>query len=269
MRGLIALVLGVTLALGASPARAQSASETAAARGLFEQGVAAATAHDWPEARALFERSYALAPRASTLLNLAGAQVETGQLVAATESYRRVIVDAGRSARDRRVREQAETALGWVLPRLASVTLSIPNLGADDAIALDDLPIARAIVGTATPVNPGSHVVVVTRGQREIGRAAFELAEGASTNLTVVLRAAESSAVAVADDAGSSAVPDAAITADAERSSGGDDIVTSSWLWTVVGVVVVGGVVAAVLATTLSASPSYYSGNLGDGQIRF
>ena len=132
----LALALCAVTALHAPRASAQSASETAAARGLFEQGLAAATEHDWPQALALFERSYALAPRASTLLNIAGAQSESGQLVQASESYRRVVAEAGATQRDVRIREQAQTALGQLLPRLARVTLRIADLGASDSLTV-------------------------------------------------------------------------------------------------------------------------------------
>jgi len=68
-------------------AQAQSAaSETAAARELYAQGVAAAQEGRLAEAIARFERSYALAPRDATLLNLAQVQERDGRVVAAIDS---------------------------------------------------------------------------------------------------------------------------------------------------------------------------------------
>jgi tetratricopeptide (TPR) repeat protein len=271
MRLACTLSVWFLLALAPSPLAAQSASEVAAARALFEEGVAAAGEARWTEALAAFERSYEIAPRSSTLLNLAGAQVELGRFVAATESYRRLIRDAGRNARERRLREQAEEALERLTPRLARLTLRIDGLGEDDAIVLDEAEVAHAIVGIATPVDPGAHRVAVRRGGAEIGSASLSLAEGESSELQVILRPVGALAAAADEGAARSdeEVPEGALAADAtSREAGGDDV-TLPVVLTTIGVLVVGGVVAAVLATQLPGSPSYYTGNLGDGQIRF
>jgi len=266
MRLACTLLVWFLLGLAPSPLAAQSASEVAAARALFEEGVAAAGEARWPDALAAFERSYAIAPRSSTLLNLAGVQVELGRFVAASESYRRLIRDAGRGARERQLREQAEEALERLTPRLARLTLHIDGLDEDDAIVLDDAEVAHAIVGVATPVDPGFHRVVVSRSGGEIGSASLSLAEGEASELQVILRPA--GAIPAASEGGVPSereVPDGALEAGA---AGGDDV-TLPVVLTTLGVLVVGGVVAAVLATQLPGSPSYYTGNLGDGQIRF
>ncbi|MBX3274233.1 MAG: trypsin-like peptidase domain-containing protein [Sandaracinaceae bacterium] len=67
--GLAALMAMVALALGA-PAAAQAPSP-ADARAHFERGVRHASDGAWADALAAFERSYALAPRARTLFNVA------------------------------------------------------------------------------------------------------------------------------------------------------------------------------------------------------
>lgn len=253
--------------LAPSAVQAQSASEVAAARTLFEEGVAAANEGRWADALSAFERSYEIAPRSSTLLNLAGAQAQLGRLVAASESYRRLIRDAGSAARERRLREQAQDALDAVTPRLAHLTLRVPDLREGDRVMLDDAEVARALVGVSTPVDPGTHRVIVTRGASEIGRASLNLAEGESGDLNVVLRSGDTAVVAT--DEGHDEVPDAALTTTDETSDGGGEDLTLPIVLGVVGALVVGGVVAAVVATQVPTSPSYYTGTLGDGQIRF
>ena len=57
----LALAGLVLLAGPAFVAQAQSPSDVALARELFETGVRAATEHRWDDARAAFERSYAIA----------------------------------------------------------------------------------------------------------------------------------------------------------------------------------------------------------------
>lgn len=261
--------LAFVLASLAAPASAQSASEVAAARTLFEEGVAAAGEARWADALSAFQRSYDIAPRSSTLLNLAGAQVQLGQLVAASESYRRLIRDAGSNARERRLREQAQEALDALGPRIAHLTLRIPDLGSDDVITLDDAEVSHAIVGVSTPVDPGSHRVAVRRGGAEVGRASLSLAEGESGDLNVILRPTDTAVVAAGGGSVHDEVPDEALSTSTTPTDGGGEDLTLPIVLTVVGVLVVGGVVAAVVATQVPSSPSYYTGNIGDGQIRF
>lgn len=257
-------------ALAATPAMAQSASEVAAARSLFEEGVAAAGDARWQDALSAFERSYAIAPRSTTLLNLAGAQVQLGRLVAASESYQRLIREAGSNARERRLRDQAREALTGLEPRIAHLTLNIADLARTDEVLLDETAVSHAIVGVSTPVDPGDHRVSVRRDDREIGQAAVTLSEGGSREVTVLLHPGDSVAVvSPGPEEESPSVPAAALTGDPQDGGGGEDLAASPILWTIVGVVVVGGVVAAVVATQVSSEPSYYTGNLGEGQIRF
>ena len=82
----IAMLIGGAVAIRPStPAAAQdvSASELEAARSLYEQGLRHARAGRWQEAREAFGRSLDISERPSTLLNFAGALVETSELVAA------------------------------------------------------------------------------------------------------------------------------------------------------------------------------------------
>jgi hypothetical protein len=268
MRVACTLLVWILLALDPAPLVAQSASEVAAARALFEEGVAAAGEARWADALAAFERSYAIAPRSSTLLNLAGAQVELGRFVAASESYQRLIRDAGRNARERRLREQAEEALERLTPRLARLTLRIDGLAEGDTVELDGAEVAHELVGIATPVDPGAHRVTVGRGGAEIGGASLSLAEGEASELQVILRRAAALATG-ASTPSDREVPEGALAVGPTSAESGGDDVTVPVVLTTVGVLVVGGVVAAVLATQLPGSPSYYTGNLGDGQIRF
>jgi hypothetical protein len=272
MKHLVLCLFAVVLLAQLAPTSvaAQSASEVAAARGLFEEGVAAAGNAEWEDALSAFERSYAIAPRSTTLLNLAGAQVQLGRLVAASESYQRLIREAGSNARERRLRDQARDALSSLEPRIAHLTLNIADLARADEVLLDGVAVSHAIVGVATPVDPGDHRISVRRSDREIGQASVNLSEGGSREVTVLLRPGASVEVASTEGPaeGTSTVPDAALSGD-PVDEGGEDIAASPILWTIVGIVVVGGVVAAVVATQVPTEPSYYMGNLGDGQIRF
>ncbi len=266
MRGSVALAvaLGVALAVSAVGVRveAQSSSEVAAARRLFQEGLEAARGGAWDEAVRLFERSYAIAPRPSTQLNLAGALAQTGRLVAASEAYRGFIHGADR--RSRRFVPRAEAELHELEERLAHVTLRAPGLEDDDAILLGDRELSRAVVGVEMPVDPGAAVFVVRRDGREVTREALSLAEGESREVT--LRVVPE----VRAEAGASAreVPAAALEADPATDDGGGD---DTGLIVGVTVAAVVAVAAAVIIPTVVVLESQgpFQGDLGDGVITF
>ncbi|MDQ3038093.1 MAG: tetratricopeptide repeat protein [Myxococcota bacterium] len=253
------LVLVVAIASsGPTVASAQSAAEMGEARSLFEQGLAAARESRWEDARGSFERSLAIVERASILLNLAGAQAQTGRLVDAAASYRRFLEIA--RGRDARHRGDAETALRAVEARIPQVTLELEGLAAGDDVRIDDAPITADALAAAIALDPGSHVVVVTRGDQEAARAPFELEPGEQRTLAVIVRdtrPAETPVVAAL-------APAAPIEDDAPSDDG------SVWIWVGVGIgVAVAAAVGIGVAASSSGEPTYYMGNLGDGMVRF
>jgi hypothetical protein len=78
-------LLGLLLFTGFAPQRA-SAENLEEARTLFVAGLSASREGRWEEARALFERSAAIIPKASTLFNLAVVEVELGLAEKALET---------------------------------------------------------------------------------------------------------------------------------------------------------------------------------------
>lgn len=257
-------MLGPLLAL-ARPVEAQrgdGGSETAAARELFSSGLAAARDNRWEEAYDRFTRSYALAPRASTLLNLAGAQVQTGRLVAASESYRRFL-DEATDARSRRYRPQVERALTELEPRLAHLTLRITGLVDGDRVTVGETELPPAALGEELPVDPGERAIVVTRGEEEVLRESVDLGEGERQTLTLAIRVR----LAVNPEGPSGLeVDEGALRADG--GSGGDD--TGLIVGVVVGVGAALAIAAVIVAVVLvDGSQQPYMGNLGDGVLRY
>ncbi len=232
----------------ADPA-APTAAETTLAREQFRAGVSAARSGRWWEALTAFSRAYELAPRPLTLLNLAGAQVETGQLVEGAESYRRFIREA-----DGHAAEQipaAQEALAAVEPRIARVRLEITNLARRDVVQLDEASLSEAVLGAELPVNPGEHVVLVRRQSEEIGRESFQVEEGERRTSPVRLQ-----------------LPLAPLEqlppGGEEAGGGGSSIFASPWLWIIVGVVVIGAGVGVAVALS-SAGQDPFSGNIPPG----
>jgi len=235
-------------------AQEASPSEMAAARDLFTEGIEAARDERWEEARGLFERSYRVVPRASTLLNLAGAQAETGQLVQAAESYRRFVASAG--PRERRLVSSAEEALADVESRLGRATIHIDNLEDEDEVWLDDEVIGHGSLGIALPINPGDHVVTIARGGAPAGESSFTVSEGEATEVRVT---AEVTAAAPVDPM---------VAPDRETDDGGG-ILSSPWLWIGLGLVVAAAIVIPIVIVSSGSETEPYMGNLGVGTLTF
>lgn len=246
VRALLGMLVLVAVALPAG-ARAQSsgASMTAAARDLYQQGVQAAGADRLDEAISYFERSYALAPRDATLLNLAQVEEQAGHLVAALDSYRRFLAraDADMSAR---YGDRARASVASIEPRLARITVVTGGLREGDEILLDGATLARESLGVPIPVDPGHHEVTVRRGETSCGSAAATLTDGETADLELDVMCALDP----------TAIPPPAH----------DD--TPLWVGLGVGggVLVVGAIVlAVVLAAPAPESAMPFVGNVGMG----
>lgn len=247
-----AAILALLTALLPAAAHAQTASETAAARDLFRQGLTAIEESRWQDAADAFERSYDLVPRASTLVNLATAQVELGRLVEARESYRTFLANPGRAGQ---LVRDTQDALDDLEPRIAHVRLEIDDLDDGDVVRLDGEDISIAAVRARLPVNPGARSVEVLRGGEVIGRASFTLEEGEERSVPVALRVID--------------VTEPIVPPETETDGGGDDILASPWLWIGVigGALLIGGAIAIGVAA--SQPPEYFSGNFGPGMITY
>lgn len=276
----LSLVVMLLLSLAsATPLMAQdgpSASETALAREQFREGMAHAQAGRWPEAHAAFQRAYGLVRRPLVLLNLASAEEQTGRLVESAEHYRQFLreVTSGREAQQRSVAEQGVARVEARIPR---ARFMLAGARSSDTYALDDKPIATAAMGTALPLDPGPHTLVVFSAGSEIGRVAFTLAEGEAKDVLVTVTrpvervaavepaagdGATNTRVAILPRNGEDALPAARGT---DEDDGG--VLASPVFWIIVGVVVVGGATAGILVTTSGGSDPY-SGNLGSIPIR-
>jgi hypothetical protein len=240
-----------------APAAAQ---DVAQARQLFEHGLEAARAAHWVEARDAFQQSLDIAERPSTLLNLAGAQVQTGQLVAGAASYRRFL-EVARTGRDAAHRAEAQRQLTLVEARIAHATIRVPRVRSGDEVRLDDHVLLQGALGAIMALDPGPHALVVLRDGSEVAHQPFELAEAETAEVEVAIVAARAAAsasepVAVTDARGDAEPPHT------------DD----SALWIGLGVgagalIVVAVVIGAVVGT--QGSPSPYMGNAGMGIVHF
>jgi hypothetical protein len=257
--GLGALAAAALLAV-AAPAAAQEAGvdRTAAARALFDEGLALLDAERWEEAADRFQRALALRPSHQITYNLTTALVELGHLVRASELLRQVSRDPTATPE---VRQAAEARRAQLLPRIASLTI-VPGEDLDRAdFFLDERPLEPVLIGVAIPVDPGSHVVTGRHTGRVVVRRELVILEGenAELNLAPAATPRETSGGADAGEPTPDGGPD---QREPPRRRG---VARQWWFWTIIGAVVVGGAVAAGVVVG-TREPSWPEGVQGPGE---
>ena len=142
---------------------------------LKQQGLKAAKDKNWKVARERFEQSYALDPRPLTLFNLAVAQEHTDQLIAARASYA-TFLDQPATHESEPFRKLAKDAISTLDKAIPTLSVRVTGLLPSDAIELDGRALAAA---EPTPLDPGTHTIVVRRGRDSIVQRTVTLARAA------------------------------------------------------------------------------------------
>ncbi|WP_394828830.1 type IV pilus biogenesis/stability protein PilW [Pendulispora albinea] len=179
---LLLLTLG---ALGTTPAaRAQSGHDSVTAQALFDEGQALMKSRRYAEACVKFESSHRIDPRPGTVLNLANCYEENGQTASAWARY----VEASELAARENQREREKYARERVralAPKLPRLTVKARGIPADAVIERDGVAIDVAVLGTAVPVDPGEHAVVVVVRDKPVWSKRIHLAQGAQGEIVV------------------------------------------------------------------------------------
>lgn len=261
-RALLAPLAALVMLLGSlapTPALAQRASEAVLAREQFRAGVAAAREDRWQDAAEAFLRSYELSPRPLTLLNLAGAYAQTGQLVESVEAYRMFLME--RQGVTARMRTDAEAQLADLEPRIPRARIAVLGIAEGDVVRLDEYELSTASLEQPLPVNPGQHSVTLQRGEQDPIVVNFTLTEGVTRDVLVDTGVL---APATAQVAGSGSGP--SLVGGTETPSG-TPLTEDPIFWIVVvgAAVVIGGVVTGVVLGTQPGPTTI--GNLPPGQI--
>lgn len=190
-------VLVAMAAVPALPATARAdepgAQDIAQARQLGQQAQAAFEAGNFAESEKLWNAASRLYPLAPTLtLGLARTQAKLGKLVAAQESYNKIIREWGDKPNAqpafKDALEAAKSEVGAVSSRVASVVISIDGAVPPNAqVTLDGTPVNTAALGLKRPVDPGAHVVKASAEGYKPAEASFEVKEGGSAETKLKL----------------------------------------------------------------------------------
>ncbi len=118
-------LLALGLALAPAVARAQSASDQAAATALFKQGRDLMAAGKYADACPKLAESQRLDPGAGTLLNLATCYEKNGQLASAWTTYQDAASAAQKAGEGERVKA-ARAKVAALEPTLPTLTIVVP-----------------------------------------------------------------------------------------------------------------------------------------------
>lgn len=210
-----ALVAFVAWFLLPAPVVAQTETRAAVAEALYRQARDLMAAGKFDEACPKFAESQRLDPATGTLLNLAACHEKQGKLATAWLEYSDAQMAARRDAREDRV-EYARARAQELEPRLSRLTMALAP-GADDPaldIELDGASIGRAVIGAATPVDPGRHTVRVSAPGKKSWSANVEIAAAEQQSLLIPpLEIAPAEVAAPANAATPSAAPPPSPTA--------------------------------------------------------
>jgi tetratricopeptide (TPR) repeat protein len=233
-----------------APATEDDAGRAASARALFQQGVKLADAGQWTEAAQHFQSALALRDSPVIAYNLASALGQLGQLLNASQLLRRVSTDP---LADPELRASASASLANIEPRLGRLHLQLQGDQPGDRIAIDDRVLPQTQLGVAFPIDPGTHVVSVQRGEQVLQSEPIVVFEGVTRELSLRLvptpapRDAAKSMVAA--DASAATSQSLAKPQRAETESG-----TAWWLWAGAGALAAGAITVAAVVLASGSS---------------
>lgn len=175
----LALSLGLSLANGA--AAQVSASDSAAAQALFEEGRKLLDAGNAKAACPKFEESQRLDPGVGTQFNLADCYEKAGRTASAWTLFLEVAAatkKAGQSDREAVARARAEA----LRPKLSRLVIQVPPKSNVEGLEVqrDGVVVGKAQWGLAVPTDPGEHVIRVSAPAKKAWETRIQVEAGAS-----------------------------------------------------------------------------------------
>jgi hypothetical protein len=177
-----AVALSLSLSLSSSLAVAQTDEEKAAARSLATQGGEALAANKYAEAFDLVTRAEQIVHAPTHLSMIARSLTGMGRLVAAKETYLRLLrEELAPSAPPafKRAQAEAKDELSALEPRISQIRISLEGVGQKKVtVKMDDQPVSPALLGVYRPIDPGKHEVVVYPVGQSPVKGSIELRDG-------------------------------------------------------------------------------------------
>jgi hypothetical protein len=175
----LALAMGIALWPGVAGAQATSAAQVS-----FDEGRRLMEAGDYAAACAKLAESERLDPAAGTLMNLAACHARQGRTATAWAEYTDGLALARRDGRQDRIVE-ATRQLAELAPRLGRLSLVVDAALPGMDLLLDGTALGPASWGTAFPVDPGEHAVLVRAPGRITWTTHVSVGDGKTTAIQV------------------------------------------------------------------------------------
>ena len=183
-RGLTAALLVAVLA-GASAAGAASPESRAAARQHLSQAEKLKKRGKLAEACQELEQVERLDPKLPTLIELAECTEQLGKVVEA-QTWWALARDRAKRDEKPQSKAKAEARLAATQKRVAHLTLQLAaNAPAGVQVLSDDEALDAASLGSARPMNPGEHVIVVKAAGHDDAKYSVKLADGDNQTLAI------------------------------------------------------------------------------------
>ncbi|MGC4069109.1 MAG: hypothetical protein QM784_31580 [Polyangiaceae bacterium] len=258
---------------------AQTDEERAGARAAASKGVNAFSQGNWAEAADLMARAEKLVHSPTHLLYLGQAQEHQGQLVAAQETYFKIVREKLRPDAPevfRTAQQEAQKRLDGLSPRIPQISIVVQGTSSDQPVTvmMDGKNVPEALVGVPHPVDPGAHEFGANVGERRSNLVKIELREGTTETVVLTLPATGPGEAAKAPGAsGSNANPGTSVGVDSQdvtsAASGTSPLRIASYASLGVGVVGLGlGTVFAVISSNKSSDADKACDAGADGKCR-
>ncbi len=233
--------------------RAQGTGSVEAAE-LFKQGRAALEAKNYAQACPRLAESLRLERATGTLISLAECEQASGRLASARQHWEEA-ADFADATQDKLSRGSfARERLAALDPRVPRLTIrALPGATADMMVKRDDVELSPTSLGSPFPVDPGTHVVVVTASGRR--PKTYELKLDESTRRVLDVEPGVAVAAPVAEVV-TPADPQSTPQQPAEAAVPDSGVGTTQRIvgYSVVGLGVVGVGIGAVLGFSASSS---------------
>jgi hypothetical protein len=190
-RTVLSLVVAVqaTLWAGAAHAADASASDQAAAQGLFEDAKKLTADGKYEEACPKFEESLRLDPAPGTQFNLGDCFEHVGRTASAWALFLNVASiakSAGMADREKIARDRAAV----LEPKLLKLTIVVPSPPAGGEIKRDGVVVGRGQWGSGVAVDPGAHVVSASAPGKKPWEKKVDVASSITVEVPVLADAA-------------------------------------------------------------------------------